>query len=71
MQIKNTYSSLYLQRRDLEKRIESCKNQIKMLKTLKSQINSQIRQHLKKEALKSIKGYEVDRTIINCHHQSN
>ena len=71
MEIKNTYSELYLQRRDLDKRIKNAQNSIRMYKQLKSQINTQIRQHLTQKSMQTItnRNDTNNRTITNHYHQ--
>ena len=68
---KNSYSELYLARQDVQKKITSHKNQIKMLNQLQSQLNSQIRQHLTQKAFRTIKGAEHDETIRAAAHPNN
>jgi len=67
-----TYTELYLQRKSVQARIESFKNQIKMGKKLEAQLNRQIRQHLTKKAFQSITGAEHDennRITAHTHNQ--
>jgi uncharacterized coiled-coil DUF342 family protein len=71
MQYRDEYSALYMQRRDLDKKIKDSYEQIRMLKMLRKQVSRQIRHHLTNTAMRSIKGYENNRADINNHHSSD